>query len=49
MPAKRKTVAVRDPEQTRARILAAAKAEFARVCSGSRTATVLRFAGMTAV
>ena len=46
MPAKRKTVAVRDPEQTRARILAAAKAEFARVgLGGARVDRIAVLAG----
>ena len=44
MPPKRKAVAARDPEQTRARILAAAKAEFARAGLGG--ARVDRIAGL---
>jgi AcrR family transcriptional regulator len=41
-----KTVAVRDPEQTRARILAAAKAEFARVgLGGARVDRIAALAG----
>ena len=46
MPPKRRTVAVRDPEQTRARILAAAKAEFARVgLGGARVDSIAGLAG----
>lgn len=43
---RRKPVAVRDPEQTRARILAAAKAEFARVgLGGARVDRIAVLAG----
>jgi len=46
MPPKRKPGAVRDPEQTRARILAAAKAEFARVgLGGARVDRIAALAG----
>src|ERR1051325_2969368 len=46
MPTRRKAGAVRDPEQTRARILAAAKAEFARVgLGGARVDRIAALAG----
>lgn len=46
MSPKRKTVAVRDPVQTRGRILAAAKAEFARVgLGGARVDRIAELAG----
>ena len=46
MPPKRKPGAVRDPEQTRSRILAAAKAEFARVgLGGARVDRIAALAG----
>jgi AcrR family transcriptional regulator len=46
MPSKRPVRAVRDPEQTRARILAAAKAEFARVgLGGARVDRIAALAG----
>src|SRR5512138_188800 len=46
MPPKRRPGAVRDPEQTRARILAAAKAEFARVgLGGARVDRIAALAG----
>jgi len=45
-PTDRTTAAVRDPEQTRARILAAAKAEFARVgLGGARVDRIAELAG----
>jgi len=46
MPPKRKPGAARDPEQTRARILAAAKTEFARVgLGGARVDRIAVLAG----
>jgi AcrR family transcriptional regulator len=46
MPPKRKASAVRDPEQTRGRILAAAEAEFARVgLGGARVDRIAALAG----